>query len=299
MTARLGWGTYRVRDIGAVAAQLVAAGARWVDTAPNYACGRAQKALAPVLAEWPQVKVSTKVGYLTPEIRAAAQEAGVLPAEAAHAHHCLHPDYVRWQVDRNLTELGRRRIDVVFVHNPEHAGIGSAELADRLLQVFGVLEEFGHDGRIGGYGVATWHGFRDGFTASALVDLAEEAARGGIHHLVAVQLPVSLIELGPVAEALDGYGPLVDAPKLGLQVFASAPLGGGELPAMVTPELAELIRPGLTAAQAALAVVASAPGVDRVLLSAGSTAHWEEAAAVAAADPVDVPALRKILDVLS
>ncbi|MBB3080899.1 hypothetical protein FHS41_007453 [Streptomyces violarus] len=49
----------------------------------------------------------------------------------------------------------------------------------------------------------------------------------------------------PITQALHGGGPLPAAASAGLQVMASAPLHGGELPGMVDQELADLIRPGL------------------------------------------------------
>ncbi|MCX5262435.1 hypothetical protein [Streptomyces sp. NBC_00199] len=62
-------------------------------------------------------------------------------------------------------------------------------------------------------------------------------------------------------QALYGRGPLPAAAGAGLRVMASAPLHGGELPATVDEELADLIRLGLTPAQACVLCVASCPGV--------------------------------------
>ncbi|MFD9515012.1 hypothetical protein [Streptomyces mirabilis] len=63
-------------------------------------------------------------------------------------------------------------------------------------------------------------------------------------------MPVSLVMMTPIVQALHGRGPLPVAASAGLRVMASAPLHGGELPGMVGQELAGLIRPGLTPAQA-------------------------------------------------
>ncbi|MFE7838720.1 hypothetical protein ACFU53_22510 [Streptomyces sp. NPDC057474] len=95
-----------------------------------------------------------------------------------------------------------------------------------------------------------------------LLALAGEVAGGQqYHHLVAVQMPVSLVMMTPIVQALRGRGPLPAAAGAGLRVMASAPLHGGELPGMVGQELADLIRPGLTPAQACVLSVASCPGV--------------------------------------
>ncbi|WP_234322928.1 hypothetical protein [Streptomyces sp. NRRL S-350] len=146
--------------------------------------------------------------------------------------------------------------------------------------------------------MATWRGFSSGlFDVPALLELAAKAG-GPNHHLWAIQLPVSLVHLAPVAQALDGRGPLVDALGAGLEVFASAPLHGGEIPGMVTPELSELITPGKTPAATALAVVASAPGVKRVLLSTGSPEHWIRASEAVGQPPLSPDVLRRVVDVL-
>ncbi|QOV40929.1 hypothetical protein IM697_22660 [Streptomyces ferrugineus] len=68
---------------------------------------------------------------------------------------------------------------------------------------FEVLEEES----AAGYGVATWAGLEEeAFTVGELLALAAEAA-GGQHHLGAVQLPVSLVMMTPIAQALSGQGP--------------------------------------------------------------------------------------------
>lgn len=56
MTAQLALGTYRCREIPEAAVRAVASGAQWIDTAPNYATGRAQDLLAPALAAHPALR---------------------------------------------------------------------------------------------------------------------------------------------------------------------------------------------------------------------------------------------------
>ncbi|WP_274562463.1 aldo/keto reductase [Streptomyces spiramyceticus] len=296
MTASLGLGTYRCRDVARAAAMAAAAGADWIDTAPNYAQGQAERALAPVLARHPELKVSTKVGFLAPGSRGLALRAGVVAAGTAEAGHCLAPRYIGWQVECNRRTLGRTP-DLVFVHNPEH-GCSREAITDRLYLAFLTLEKACQAGLIRGYGVATWSGFSSGlFDVPLLLELASKAG-GPQHHLRAIQLPLSLVNLAPIAQALDGVGVLADAVAAELEVFASAPLHGGAVPGLVTPELAELIRSGSTPAGAGLAVVASAPGVRRLLVSTDQPQHWSEATTVIGQPPVPLDTLRKVTDVL-
>lgn len=296
MTAELGLGTYRCRSIPDAVAHAQAVGVRFVDTAPNYAHGTAQTQLAPLLAEHPEIQVCTKVGFAEGVHRFDAIAAGALNGEAACTGHSITPDYVRWQVARNLAELGRDRIDLVLLHNPELAPDPHAAILD----AFTALEAEAVAGRIGGYGIATWSGFTDGlFTVPDLTALAEEAASGGSPHFAAVQLPVSLVRVEPLVEALEDRGPVVDAAAVGIAVLASAPLHGGELPTLATPELADYIRPGLTRAAAALHVVLSCPGVTHVLLSASTASHWPDAAHARDLPPLTRERLEEITRVLA
>jgi hypothetical protein len=100
-----------------------------------------------------------------------------------------------------------------------------------------------------------------------------EAAGGTEHHLVAVQLPVSLVMMTPIAQAFHGRGPLPASADAGLRVMASAPLHGGELPGMVNH--ADLIRPGLTLAQAVRSHRRVIPAPQAAKLK---SAHWVLAA---------------------
>ncbi|MFE4540466.1 aldo/keto reductase [Streptomyces scopuliridis] len=300
MTAQLALGTYRCRAIPEAADRAAASGAQWIDTAPNYATGRAQELLAPALAAHPSLRIATKAGYFTAATGADAVNAGVLTEDQAATGHSLAPDYVRWQTGRNREELGRERLDLVLPHNPERAHPGDRFALHRAMRdAFVVLEQAVAARHVAGYGIATWAGLEEeAFTVGQLLALAAEAA-GGRHHLVAIQMPVSLVMMTPIAQALHGRGPLPAAAGAGLRVMASAPLHGGELPGMVDQELADLIRPGLTSAQACVLAVASCPGVTNVLLAASGTSHWREAADAVAHPSLTAAQLREITRVLA
>ncbi|MFE9427021.1 aldo/keto reductase [Kitasatospora sp. NPDC006697] len=300
MTAVLGLGTYRVRAVQEAARTALAAGAPWVDTAPNYAHGLAHQELAPVLGEYPDVWLSTKTGFHTRAQGQAAVVAGVLTAEQAAVGHSLEPAFVRWQTEQSLRALGRTA-DLVFVHSPErvHQQLGRDEFHAQLRACLAELEILVQAGQIRGYGVATWSGFTASvFTVPDLMRLATEAAGSGRHHFRGLQLPVSLVMATPIEQALDGGGPLVQAHEAGITTFGSAPLHGGELPALMTPELAEFIRPGLSIPAAALLVAGSCPDLDVVLLSASSRQHWDDAAKVLA-EPLAASRVRKVINALA
>ncbi|MEU1921021.1 aldo/keto reductase [Streptomyces albogriseolus] len=226
---------------------------------------------------------------------------GALTEDQVAAGHSLAPEYVRWQTGRNREQLGRERLDLVLLHNPERAHPSDRPSLHRVIRdAFAVLEEAVAAGHVNGYGIATWAGLgEEAFTVGELIALAAEAVGGQQHHLVALQLPESLVMMTPIVQALDGRGPLPAAVDAGLRVMASAPLHGGELPAMVDQELADLIRPGLTPAQACVLAVASCPGVTDVLLAASGAPHWREAAQAVAKPALTAVKLREITGVLA
>lgn len=296
MSARLAAGTYRCHGVSRSMTAAVDAGVTWIDTAPNYASGSAEASLRPVLDGRPQTRVSTKVGFVPDLDRRAARGAGVLPGDHDQGH-CLTRPYIAWQLARSRARLGRAP-DLVFVHNPEHGRTDRTDVSRALTEAFEGLESAADAGEIGGYGVATWAGLSSGmFTVPELMALAETVG-GPRHHLRAVQFPVSLVCLAVVADALDGHGALAEARAAGLDVFASSPLGGGELLGAMTEGLARLIEPTASLARAALLVALSAPGVTHVLLSASTPAHWTDAQGAAAREPLSLDHLRKVIDVL-
>lgn len=300
MTAALALGTYRVRDVKEAARTALRAGTPWIDTAPNYADGMVHHQLGPVLREYPgATRVATKTGFFARSQARTAVELGVLKEEDVAAGHSLDPRFVRFQVEEAKALLGR--VDLVFVHNPERTGhaVDRVVMHRRLRETFTVLEELVQLRRIGGYGVATWSGLRQSaFSVPELVALASEAAGSEKHHLIGLQMPISLIMDAPIAQALNGGGPLLQAQEAGLMTFGSAPLHGGELLDAITPELVDLIRPGLSPGAAAVLAAASCPALDVVLTSASSRDHWDDVAK-ALTSPLTPDQLRRVTDELA
>ncbi|MGW1107083.1 aldo/keto reductase [Streptomyces sp. NPDC002540] len=276
------------------------AGTPWIDTAPNYGDGMVHHQLGPVLREYPAAtRVATKTGFFTRSQARTAVELGMLREEDAAAGHSLDPRFVRFQVEEAKALLGR--VDLVSVHNPERTGraVDRVVMHRRLRETFTVLEELVQLRLIGGYGVATWSGLRQGaFSVPELVALAGEAAGSEEHHLIGLQMPVSLIMDAPIAQALNGGGPLVQAQEAGLITFGSAPLHGGELLDVITPELVNLIRPGLSAGAAAVLAAASCPALDVVFISASRRDHWDDVAK-ALTSPLTADQLRRVTDELA
>jgi aryl-alcohol dehydrogenase-like predicted oxidoreductase len=237
---------------------------------------------------------------MTPAQAHIAQQAGVISADEAAQGHSISPAFLHHQIASNTAQLDRPKLDLLYLHNPERQANGDLGALHRhLTEAFTACEEAADQGHISGYGVATWSGFASGaFTVTALITAARAAAGSSDVHLRAIQLPVSLVHISPLADALDGRGPITTAAAAGLQVWASAPLHGGELARIVTPELAALIHPGVPSATAALTVVASTPGLTGALLSASAPAHWHQAVTAFQQPPIPATRLRELCRVL-
>ncbi len=295
----IGMGTYRSRDAVTSASIAASDGCPLIDTAPVYGGGTHQVAIAPVLRDHPEVRVSTKVGYMTEGQARVAFTSTALSEEEAAFRHSIAPDYVRHQVAMSRTELKRTSPDLVYLHNPEHHHEERGDLHQRLRSAFAVLEDLYASGGIGGYGVSTWNGFESGtFTLADLLRLAEEAAGGPETGLSAIQLPVSMVKIAPVHQALAGSGPIAQADEAGLEVWASAPLHGGELLRLINPSLAEAVHPGASPVEAALKFASSVPGLTGVLISTTDSAHYKQAVE-AIREPLPDHRLKELCDVLA
>jgi hypothetical protein len=206
MMALLGLGTYRCRDVTTAARAAVAAGVTTIDTAPVYAHGTAQLQLARVLATHPEVQISSKVGHMTRTQAQAALRAGPAQPRARRPQRSpptSPPDHTSL---RNLRKSRSRR---------QNRRLWRCHL-ERL-----------HPRR-----------FHSAWPPQS------RARRRRRHRPPSTRDPVAG-ESRPhrASEALNGAGPVAEAAEAGLQVWASAPLNGGELLDMVTSELAALISP--------------------------------------------------------
>lgn len=149
-TAALG-GLYTAVEDGAAAAVLdraVELGIGYLDTAPRYGSGTAERRLGSWLrdARRPAPVLSTKVGRV------------LVPEPGAHTGHFAHgagyrqvfdfsADGVRRSLDDSLDRLGVDRVDVVYLHDPD-------DHADQALrEAYPVLHELRSQGVVGAVGV--------------------------------------------------------------------------------------------------------------------------------------------------
>lgn len=282
-------------------------GVTLLDTASNYRHQASERDLGAALeavGDREGVFVSTKGGFLHGDvdqdgsmqgfIQETYIEPGILePADVVGGQHAMTPAFLRTEVDRSLENLGLETVDLYLVHNPETqlaAGITREAFHERLLEAFTELERQRADGKIGGYGVATWDGLRVGpddrqhLSLQRLLELAETAheavGAGDEHGFSGIQLPFNLaMPEAATAPSQDWDGeqvPVLEAAAdAGLIVLCSASLMQARLLGNVTADVREAFDAG-SDLTAALDFARSARGVTTALVGMGTPDHVDE-----------------------
>lgn len=301
-------------------------GCNVVDTAVNYRCGRSERVVGRALdrAEVGRnaVVVATKGGFLPfdgerPDdpaayVRERFVDGGpVDPADIAAGRHCIAPAAIEASLDHSLDALGVETVDCYYIHNPEiQRRVRSREAVyDQLEATFERLERRIDAGDVGGYGVATWEAFRVPPEDDAHLSLPEVAGRARaaaerVGHetsgFEAIQLPFNVVMADAFttpAHEFEGErrSALEVAHALGVDVFASASLAGGDLVDGI-PDSVDAELEGETPAQRAINFARSAPGVTCALVGTSDPDHVAENVAAGTFDPLGARAFDAVFE---
>jgi aryl-alcohol dehydrogenase-like predicted oxidoreductase len=291
-----------------------------LDTAINYRHQRSERNIGESLRDLvssgelhrDEIVVCTKAGFLPfdsvlpPDPRAYFKseyiDSGILdPKELAGGMHCMHPKYLRDQLERSRRNLGLATIDVFYVHNPESqlGQVTSETFISRLKQAFRMLEDATRERLIQYYGIASWNAFRVGRSEQGYMNLetcasiARELA-GERHHFRFIQMPFSLAM--PEAWAANSQPvlkrntcALEAAARLGVAVVGSATLSQGQLVDGLPGALAQKLGMANDAARA-VQFARSAPGLTTSLIGMGRPEHVAENLRVAEHPPMPADA---------
>jgi len=254
-------------------------GIRYFDTAPHYGLGLSERRLGRFLAAKPRAEfvVSTKAGrLLRPSPATAGERDGDLydvPADLERVWD-FTADGVRRSLEESLERLGLDRVDVLFLHDPEGAGLDGA-LATGVPAVVALREE----GLVDAVGVGST-------STPALV----AAARTGALDLLMVAGRYTLLEQPAAVELLP------ECRERGIGVVAAGVLNSGLLASprpgadaryeylQAPPEVLARARRladvcdgyGVELPTAALRFPRREPAVRSVVLGAGSAAELRE-----------------------
>jgi aryl-alcohol dehydrogenase-like predicted oxidoreductase len=284
--------------------EAIRSGINVIDAAINYRNQRSERSFGKALHELieagkvnrDEVILCTKAGFIPfdgdsppntmAHIKKNYIETGLLkPEDIAQGCHAMTPPYLEDQLNRSLSNLGVKTIDVYYLHNPETqlGEVDRVTFRERLRKAFEWLEKKVAEGKIHFYGTATWNGYRGSPEARDYLSLQEilliaREVGGAQHHFKVIQLPFNLAMPEAWAVANQSYGanqvPLLGmAERLGVTVVGSASL----LQARLAGQLPEsFIRhfPNLkTAAQCALQFVRSVPGLTTSLIGMKNRQH--------------------------
>jgi len=257
--SQAGFGCYRVSAGVAhheqALGRALCEGINLIDTSANYADGGSETLVGQVLEKLieagdlarEEVVVVSKVGYLQGQnyalSRERRQQGRPFPELVEYGEgleHCIHPEFLRDQLNRSLERLNLETLDFYLLHNPEYylewakkikhpLEPARAEYYRRIKTAFEYLEEEAARGRIRYYGISsnTFAAPADqpDFTCLETIwDLAE--ALDSRHHFQLVQLPFNLMEPGAILEKNQptGAGVLEAAQQRGLGVLVNRPL---------------------------------------------------------------------------
>jgi uncharacterized protein len=237
--SRIGFGCYRLDDETPAhreaLTQALLGGCTLIDTSTNYTDGESERLVGSVLAQLDrdgqvpreEVVVVSKIGYVQGQNLALAREreaAGTpFPDMVKYMEgcwHCIHPEFLKDQLNRSLERLQLETLDVCLLHNPEYFFSDAArrlagrleerreQFYRRLTQAFAFFETQVAAGRIAWYGVSsnTAVSLPDDAEATSLSRMLEAAvaAGGPGHHFRVLQVPLNLFEAGAARQANTG-----------------------------------------------------------------------------------------------
>ncbi|MFQ5657229.1 MAG: aldo/keto reductase, partial [Candidatus Methylomirabilales bacterium] len=185
-TSKVGFGGYRVddetREHQEALKKALRAGCNLIDTSTNYTDGGSERCVGSVLGTLvgagelrrEEVIVVSKIGYvqgtnlsLVQEREAAGQPFPEMVKYMDGCWHCIHPEFLRGQLQRSLGRLQLETLDVCLLHNPEYffsdamkRGRGPLEklreeFYQRLRDAFTFFESQVVEGTIRWYGVSS------------------------------------------------------------------------------------------------------------------------------------------------
>lgn len=238
MASTVGFGCYRIHaaipEHQTSMAKALLEGCNLIDTSTNYGDGGSEECVGLVVKGLIEEKklaredviVVSKVGYVQGtnlEIAEKRIHEGKPYQEMVEymegCWHCMHPDFIREQVELSLKRTGLETLDVYLIHNPEYflndaiskgTSMSPEELHGefyrRIKNAFACLEELVEQGKIRWYGVSsnTLGGSPDNLATTSLWKMHKLAQELPNNHFAVVQLPFNLFETGPLLQRNEG-----------------------------------------------------------------------------------------------
>lgn len=278
-----------------------------IDTAPNYNNGISQREVSKALSQCiNQTLISTKVGFVSDlDRRDFYIKNGIAKSNDFFKNHCLSKSFVKYEIEKNLQELGIESIDILFIHNPEQQlEIKSkSDFFYTLSNAIEIIETFCEQGKVKQYGISSWDGFgingkQPTFTLDEIHDIVFKIA-GKSNRFRCVQIPLSIVHYDELYNyAINKSGLLCDAERLSLSIFANSPLHKGELLKLIDSEFLRLF--GINnCATACLLFLKSFQCINTILVGATSKSQIEDNIQIEALPPLSREKVELILNLLT
>ncbi len=295
-----------------------------IDTAINYRHMHSERAIGEALntlinekgIQRDELFIASKNGFLTPDPASDIDfktyftqtflESGKLTIDdIAGGMHCMHPEFLKHQLDVSLANLGLETLDLMYLHNASESqlpSLGKEAFLFNLKRAFEAYEEARQEGKLRYYGMATWNSFRvepthpEYVSLEDVVSLAIEVG-GEDHGFRYIQLPFNLAFTEALTNNDQPIGPtklstFECAMALNLGVFTSVPLLQGQLLSQdALPSFENISLP----AQKCLQFIRSTPGVVAPLVGHKQPAHVDENLGVAKINPLSFQEMQAFL----
>ncbi len=255
-----GFGSYRVsskiEEHYSSLRKAITEGIDLIDTSANYADGESEILIGRVLKDLiseniirrEDITLVTKAGYIQGQNYRRAIELkkeGKLYSDTVELQdrlwHCISPEFLDDQINRQLERLGTDYVDVYLLHNPEYylesAKKDGMEIHEsreiyyeRIKKAFIHLEKKAEEGKIIYYGISsnTFPEYADDYSFTSLeevINISKSISEN--NRFKFIQLPFNLIESGAVTvkNQINKTRTVLDlASESGLKVLINRPL---------------------------------------------------------------------------
>lgn len=258
LVSKIGFGSYRIDNenlsFRSALKLSLQAGCNVIDTASNYTNGQSEECIGSVVQELAsmnelqreEIVIITKIGYvqgqnlkLAKDRESANDPFPEMVKYSQDCWHCVHPLFIKDQVERSLRRLQLETVDILLLHNPEYFFLAIEEDSHRkevrdefyakLVHSFRYLEELASVGTIQYYGISSntlglSQSHPDSVSLSRIIEAAFLAG-GPTHHFRVIQFPLNILESSPAINKLPSDGTLLElAGKNHIGVVINRPL---------------------------------------------------------------------------
>lgn len=221
----------------AIKSSVLSGGVNLIDTAINYRYMKSERTIGKAMKtlinkydyDRSEFVICSKIGYVPEDAESGKRchafvqsliednkmsMEDVIFDEKKRPVHCMHPEFLREQLQYSLSNLNLTTLDVMYLHNvfeSQGAVIAPESFEKRLGNAFEFMESAIKENKIKSYGLATWNCFRTpqsnrGLHANLqdVLELAEKVG-GKKHGLRFIQVPINIMHPEAFVESYQSF----------------------------------------------------------------------------------------------